>query len=189
VQYSPTVPFASNFPLPITSSCSFNRSLWTAIGRQIGREARAFMNQGAAYGTYWAPVINVARDPRWGRNLEAAGEDPTVTGQYAVSFVEGFQSAPEAPELLQASACCKHFVANELEAWNGTDRYHFDAHVTAQDLADTCAARGASSLCPHVTCAAADTCPRSKTASPRAAHRVLCARALPARRSLLFYFQ
>ncbi len=95
------------------------------------------MNQGAAYGTYWAPVINVARDPRWGRNLEAAGEDPLVTGQYAISFVTGFQSAPEAPELLQASACCKHFVANELEAWNGTDRYHFDANVTAQDLADT----------------------------------------------------
>ena len=89
------------------------------------------------YGTYWAPVINVARDPRWGRNLEAAGEDPTVTGQYAISFVTGFQSAPEAPQLLQASACCKHFVANELEAWNGTDRYHFDANVTAQDLADT----------------------------------------------------
>ncbi len=96
------------------------------------------MNQGAAYGTYWAPVINVARDPRWGRNLEAAGEDPAVTGQYAISFVTGFQSAPEAPELLQASACCKHFVANELEAWNGTDRYHFNAFVTAQDLADTC---------------------------------------------------
>jgi hypothetical protein len=86
---------------------------------------------------YWAPVINVARDPRWGRNLEAAGEDPTLTGQYAISFVTGFQTAPEAPELLQASACCKHFVANELEAWNGTDRYHFDANVTAQDLADT----------------------------------------------------
>ncbi len=151
MQYSPTVPFASNFPLPITSSCSFNRSLWTATGRQIGREARAFMNQGAAYGTYWAPVINVARDPRWGRNLEAAGEDPTVTGQYAVSFVTGFQSAPEAPELLQARACCKHFVANELEAWNGTDRYHFDAHVTAQDLADTCATRGTGSPRPHVT--------------------------------------
>jgi hypothetical protein len=90
---------------------------------------------------YWAPVINVARDPRWGRNLEAAGEDPMVTGQYAISFVSGFQSAPEAPALLQASACCKHFVANELEAWNGTDRYHFDAIVTAQDLAETCAAR------------------------------------------------
>jgi hypothetical protein len=99
------------------------------------------MNEGAAYGTYWAPVINVARDPRWGRNLEAAGEDPFLTGQYAISFVTGFQSAPEAPELLQASACCKHFVANELEAWNNTDRYHFDANVTAQDLADTCVAQ------------------------------------------------
>ncbi len=39
------MPFASNFPLPITSSSSFNRTLWSAVGNQIGREARAFMNQ------------------------------------------------------------------------------------------------------------------------------------------------
>ena len=49
---------------------SFNRSLWQATGARIGREARASMNAGNAYSTFWAPVINLAREPRWGRNLE-----------------------------------------------------------------------------------------------------------------------
>ena len=80
-------PWASNTILPITASCAFNRSLWTATGNQIGREARAFMNAGHADSTYWAPVINIVRDPRWGRNIESAGEDPFVSGQYAANWV------------------------------------------------------------------------------------------------------
>ena len=44
---------------------SFNRSLWTVTGRQIGREARAMMNAGNGYSSFWAPVINLAREPRW----------------------------------------------------------------------------------------------------------------------------
>ena len=67
VHHNAALPGGSNTALPITTSCSFNRSLWHATGNQIGREARAFMNAGNAYGTYWAPVINIVRDPRWGR--------------------------------------------------------------------------------------------------------------------------
>ena len=51
-------------------------------------------------------------------------------------WVRGFQTAKEAPFPLQAAACCKHFVANELEAWNGTDRHHVDSYVPQQDLVD-----------------------------------------------------
>ena len=54
-----STPVESNFPLPITSACSFNRTLWKAIGAQTGLEARAFMNEGNAYSTYWAPVLNI----------------------------------------------------------------------------------------------------------------------------------
>ena len=74
---------------------------------------------------------------RWGRNLECAGEDPFLSGEYAVHWVRGFQTANEAPFPLQAAACCKHFVANELEAWNGTDRHHVDSYVPQQDLVDS----------------------------------------------------
>jgi beta-D-xylosidase 4 len=65
VTFDSETPYASNTALPITTSCSFNRSLWHATGNQIGREARAFMNVNHAYSTYWAPVINIVRDPRW----------------------------------------------------------------------------------------------------------------------------
>lgn len=50
---------STNFPLPISTSCAFNRSLWEATGNQIGREARAQQNNGRNGNTFWAPVINV----------------------------------------------------------------------------------------------------------------------------------
>jgi len=137
VSYSSKLPAASNTALPITTSCSFNRSLWTKTGNQIAREGRAFFNNNQAYQTFWTPVINIVRDPRWGRNIESAGEDPFVSGQYAANFVQGFEHATEVSYPLQASACCKHFVANELDGWNGTDRNHIDVFVPQQDLVDS----------------------------------------------------
>ena len=109
-------PFESNFAFPITTAMAFNRSLWRVTGEQIGREARAFMNVGNAWSTYWAPVVNLAREPRWGRNIETPGEDPYLSGEYATAFVSGFQQAPEAPDHLMASACCKHYVASASPA-------------------------------------------------------------------------
>ena len=109
-----TTPYETNFAFPITTGMSFNRTLWTVTGRQIGREARAFMNAGNAWSTYWAPVINLAREPRWGRNIETPGEDPYLSGEYATAFVTGFQKAPEDPAHLMASACCKHYVRPPL---------------------------------------------------------------------------
>ena len=94
-------PYESNFAFPITTAMAFNRSLWRATGAQIGREARAFMNAGNAWSTYWAPVINLAREPRWGRNIETPGEDPYLSGEYAVSFVRGFERAEDDPTHLQ----------------------------------------------------------------------------------------
>jgi hypothetical protein len=56
-----TTAYMTNFPFPITTAMSFNRSLWHATGAQIGREARAAMNVGNAYSTFWTPVVNMAR--------------------------------------------------------------------------------------------------------------------------------
>ena len=100
----------------------------------IGVEARAVYNNGQAEGlTFWAPNINVFRDPRWGRGQETPGEDPTVTGKYAAVFVRGVQgygiSGPVNSTDLEASACCKHFTAYDLENWKGVTRYVFDAKV------------------------------------------------------------
>merc|ERR1719473_1301004 len=132
----------TKFAFPITTGMSFNRTLWQLTGRQIGREARAMMNAGNGYSTFWAPVINLAREPRWGRNIEVPGEDPYLTGEYAEYFVKGFQEAPEDPYHVQASACCKHYVANEMDGTTQKDgehedRNHVDENITMQDLVDS----------------------------------------------------
>ena len=150
--YDTVLNASSNTALPITTSCAFNRSLWYATGNLLGREARAYMNRGLVGSTFWSPVVNIVRDPRWGRNIEVAGEDPLVSAEYAVAYVQGMQTATETGYPLQASACCKHFVANELERWNGTTRKLFDASVPARDLVDSylpsfeaCVTRGKAS--------------------------------------------
>ena len=132
--------FHTHFAYPVTTGMAFNRSLWRVTGEAIGREARALMNAGKAYSTLWTPVVNLARDPRWGRNVEVPGEDPFLTGAYAVEFIAGLQN--EQGGFLQASACCKHFVANELEKTTQKDgeefdRRHDDAQVTERDLLDS----------------------------------------------------
>lgn len=102
----------------------------------IGNEARAICNQGQAKGmTFWAPNINILRDPRWGRGQETPGEDPLVVGKYAISYVRGvqgdsFQGGRLKHGQLKASACCKHFTAYDLDYWKGVDRFTFDARVS-----------------------------------------------------------
>ncbi|GMI13166.1 hypothetical protein TrLO_g9200 [Triparma laevis f. longispina] len=131
----------TKFAFPITTGMSFNRSLWHTTGTHIGREARALMNDGKLFSTFWAPVVNLAREPRWGRNIEVPSEDPYQSSQYAVEFVTGFQEAPEDPDHVQASACCKHFIANEMEdtteVAQHNDRNHVDSAVSQQDLMDS----------------------------------------------------
>jgi len=132
----------TKFAFPITTGMSFNRTLWQLTGRQIGHEARALMNAGKADSTFWAPVINLAREPRWGRNIEVPGEDPMLVGEYAEWFVKGFERAPEDDGAhIQASACCKHYAANSMEhateAGQTHTRHDFSANITQQDLMDS----------------------------------------------------
>jgi pre-mRNA-splicing factor SYF2/beta-D-xylosidase 4 len=131
----------TKFAFPITTGMSFNRTLWQMTGRQIGHEARALMNVGKGLSTFWAPVVNLAREPRWGRNIEVPSEDPYQSGEYAEWFVKGMEQAPEDPYHIQASACCKHYAANSME--HSTEcgvthtRHDYDAKITEQDLVDS----------------------------------------------------
>ncbi|KAL8232626.1 hypothetical protein R6Q57_002404 [Mikania cordata] len=141
--FNSTIKSATSFPQVILTAASFDARLWYQIGQAIGLEARAVYNQGQANGmTFWAPNINVFRDPRWGRGQETPGEDPLVSGKYAISYVRGvqgdtFEGGGIKDGQLQASACCKHFTAYDLDNWNNVGRFGYDAKVTKQDLADT----------------------------------------------------
>ncbi|XP_074301964.1 beta-D-xylosidase 1-like [Silene latifolia] len=128
-------PAATSFPQVITTAASFNASLWQAIGQAVSDEARAMYNGGTAGLTYWSPNVNIFRDPRWGRGQETPGEDPTLSAQYAASYVTGLQG--NYGNRLKVAACCKHYTAYDLDNWNGMDRFHFNAKVSKQDLEDT----------------------------------------------------
>lgn len=94
----------------------------------VSDEARAMYNGGMAGLTYWSPNVNIFRDPRWGRGQETPGEDPTLSGKYAASYVRGLQG-DGAGNRLKVAASCKHYTAYDLDNWNGVDRFHFNAKV------------------------------------------------------------
>ncbi|CAB4262600.1 unnamed protein product [Prunus armeniaca] len=129
-------PGATSFPQVITTAASFNESLWQEIGRVVSDEARAMYNGGMAGLTYWSPNVNIFRDPRWGRGQETPGEDPVLAAKYAARYVKGLQG-DGAGNRLKVAACCKHYTAYDLDNWNGVNRFHFNARVSKQDLADT----------------------------------------------------
>lgn len=93
------------FPIPLATASSWDPALVTAIEEIAAREARAS-------GVHWtfAPMIDVARDPRWGRISEGAGEDPYLGSVMAAARVRGFQGDDiAAPDRLLA--CLKHYIA------------------------------------------------------------------------------
>ena len=82
---------ATSFSHGLALGSTFNRSLWTLVADAIGTEARALANQGKTGHAFWAPDINLARDPRWGRGQEVPGEDPFLNAEYILRYATAFQ--------------------------------------------------------------------------------------------------
>lgn len=139
VSFRAPTPYATSFALPVLTAAAFDRELWAAIGHVVSIEARSFFNVDNAGLTFWSPVINIARDPRWGRTQETSGEDPYLTSQYAVEFVRALEGTDGSSSFagLRLSACPKHAYAYSMEDSDGVERFAFNAVVTAQDLNDT----------------------------------------------------
>jgi len=127
---------ATSFPQICGVASSYNKTLFHAIGDVTGTEGRGINNnvQGGMYHglTFWAPNVNIFRDPRWGRGEETPGEDPTLNGEYAINFVQGMQT-DQSTGFIKASACLKHYAAYSEES----GRNGFAAMVTSQDMTDT----------------------------------------------------
>ncbi|KAG0457560.1 hypothetical protein HPP92_022717 [Vanilla planifolia] len=79
VLFNGTIRASTLFPQVILSAAAFNRSLWRATARAIAIEARAMRNAGQAGLTFWAPNINIFRDPRWGRGQRPLARTPTTS--------------------------------------------------------------------------------------------------------------
>ncbi|MEG1545754.1 MAG: beta-glucosidase BglX [Bacteroides sp.] len=93
------------FPISLGESCS-----WDTLA--IGRAARVSAKEAAASGIHWtyAPMVDLVRDPRWGRVSESAGEDPFLGSCIAAVRVRGFQGSNLASKS-SVLACVKHFAA------------------------------------------------------------------------------
>lgn len=92
------------FPIPLALSCSWNPYLMERTAAIAARESRA-----AGIDWTFAPMIDIARDPRWGRIAEGYGEDPWLSSQFVPSTIAGFQGTnTAAPD--RVAACLKHFV-------------------------------------------------------------------------------
>ena len=119
----------TSFPMPIGQAASFNETLWHATASAISDEARALQNGGVNGVNFFAPNINVVRDPRWGRGYETAGEDALLNGRFAVKFVMGLQGSAH---YLKAVATCKHSLLYDLETARGAR----SSSATAMDLTE-----------------------------------------------------
>ncbi|OWA33340.1 beta-glucosidase [Saccharibacillus sp. O16] len=95
---------ATVFPVPLNIGSAWNVELYREMCRAVAAETRA---QGGAV-TY-SPVLDVVRDPRWGRTEECFGEDPFLIGELAVAAVEGLQGDSLDAEN-SVAATLKHFV-------------------------------------------------------------------------------
>ncbi|MEO9967104.1 MAG: beta-glucosidase BglX [Reichenbachiella sp.] len=96
--------FKTIFPIPLGQAATWNPSLVKEGSRVAAIEA-------STYGIRWtfAPMLDIARDPRWGRIAESPGEDPYLASVLSSAYVEGFQG-PDLTDPSSMVACAKHFV-------------------------------------------------------------------------------
>ncbi|WP_037913979.1 glycoside hydrolase family 3 C-terminal domain-containing protein [Actinacidiphila yeochonensis] len=142
---------STTFPTNFASSMSWDKDLMYQESTAISDEARGYVdkslfgtgqnNLGPSaddYGdlTYWAPTVNLDRDPRWGRTDEAFGEDPYFTGQMAGQFIDGYegnnQDGTSQTGYLKVAATAKHYALNNVE----DNRTGISSNTNDTDLRD-----------------------------------------------------
>ncbi len=122
------------FPAAIAMGATWDPELVHTITSAMGDEARALYNAKAdgprsRHGlVYRSPVINISRDPRWGRIQEVFSEDSWLTSRMAVAYVRGLQG--DDVSHLKLAATVKHFAVNNVE----TGRQHLSADVDERNL-------------------------------------------------------
>jgi len=136
--------FRTVYPISIAQACSFNSDLVKENCKQAARES-------VLSGVDWtfSPMIDVARDPRWGRVSEGYGEDPYMNERFGVATVQGYQGE-NLSDSFSIAACLKHYVAYGLS--EGGRDYRF-TDVSPQSLWETylppyeaCVKAGAATL-------------------------------------------
>lgn len=113
---------ATPLPAPIAIGSTWNKSLVRRAGEIVGREAKAL-----GYTNVYAPILDLARDPRWGRVLECYGEDPYHVADMGSEMVKGIQSQGVAATL-------KHFAVYSVPKGGRDGNARTDPHVAPREM-------------------------------------------------------
>lgn len=113
---------ATPLPAPIAIGSTWNKELVYRAGEIVGQEARAL-----GYTNVYAPILDVVRDPRWGRTLECYGEDPYLIASMGTQMVDGIQSQGVASTL-------KHFAVYSVPKGGRDGNCRTDPHVAPREM-------------------------------------------------------
>ena len=116
---------ATSFPNSVAAGATWDPELIKRETKVISDEARGFNHDLIFTLTYWSPVVEPARDPRWGRTAESFGEDPFLVSEIGKGFIQGLMG--DDPKYLKAVPCGKHYLANNTE---------FNRHTGSADMDD-----------------------------------------------------
>lgn len=98
------------FPIPLGLASSWDPEMFRLLGRDSAQEASA-----DGVSVTFSPMVDLVRDPRWGRVMESTGEDPTLNGVLAAALVDGYQNGRRGGQLAEEpralATCVKHFAA------------------------------------------------------------------------------
>jgi beta-glucosidase len=130
----------TEFPEPIGLAATFDTAGIRQMAEDIGVEGRIKHDQFVRAGhsstfeglDFWAPNVNIFRDPRWGRGQETYGEDPFLTARLAVAYVSGMQGTN--PHYYRAISTPKHFA---VHSGPEPTRHFADVDVSKHDMEDT----------------------------------------------------
>ncbi|MGA8161059.1 MAG: glycoside hydrolase family 3 C-terminal domain-containing protein [Acidobacteriaceae bacterium] len=130
----------TEFPEPIGLGATFDAPGIHTMAVDIGTEARVIHARDEKDGAseifhgldFWAPNLNIFRDPRWGRGQETYGEDPFLTGRMGVAFVTGMQG--DNPKYYRVISTPKHF---DVHSGPEPTRHMADVDVSKHDELDT----------------------------------------------------
>jgi beta-glucosidase len=113
---------ATPLPAPISIGSTWNKSLVAQAGHIVGREAKVL-----GYTNIYAPILDLARDPRWGRVLECYGEDPFLVGALGTQMSKGIQEEGVASTL-------KHYAVYSVPKGGRDGNARTDPHVAPREM-------------------------------------------------------
>lgn len=113
---------ATSLPAPISIGSTWNKRLVRRAGETVGREAKAL-----GYTNIYAPILDPARDPRWGRVVECYGEDPFLIAELGIQMVLGVQSQGVASTL-------KHYAVYSIPKGGRDGSARTDPHVAPREM-------------------------------------------------------